>query len=367
MKVVFRVDASLAIGTGHVMRCLTLAQALAAEGSECHFICREHPGHMIEAIRSRGFSTHVLSAKASIEMEAEDVPQPAHAVWLGASWQEDARQSQEQIEHLAPDWLVVDHYALDKRWEQAVVPSGCWLLVIDDLADREHACDLLLDQNLGRQGDDYAGLVPQSCNCLIGPEYALLRPEFARMREASLARRAEPQLKHLLVTMGGVDKDNATGEVLSALRDCRLPDDCRITVVMGANAPWLEQVKDQAANMPWPTEVVVNVGNMAERMCNADLAIGAAGSTSWERCCLGLPTLLLIMAKNQQFIAYALDAAGAAITLGTLSALGRLPAEWQELCAPERLARISTAAATHVDGEGATLVTQYMIMAPDEN
>lgn len=337
------------------MRCLTLAQALAAEGVECHFICREHSGHMIEAIRSRGFSAHVLPAKASITMEVQGVLQPAHAAWLGTSWQEDAQQSQEQIEHLAPDWLVVDHYALDKRWEQAVVPSGCRLLAIDDLADREHSCDLLLDQNLGRQADDYAGLVRQHCTCLIGPEYALLRPEFARLREASLARRPEPQLiKHLLVTMGGIDRDNATGAVLSSLRDCPLPDDCRITVVMGFNAPWLEKVKDQAANMSRPTEVAVDVGNMAEQMCNADLAIGAAGSTSWERCCLGLPTLTLVLAANQWEVGRALHAVGASVLVGVSEDIElRLPGEYQAVSVPSRLQDMSEAAAAVADGQGA--------------
>jgi len=354
MRVVFRVDAALTIGTGHVMRCLTLAQALAAEGAECHFICREHPGHMIEAIRSRGFSTHALSAKASIEIEAEEVPQPAHALWLCASWQEDAWQSQEYVRHLVLDWVVVDHYALDKRWEQAVLPHGCRLLVIDDLADREHACDLLLDQNLGRQADDYASLVPDTCVRLIGPQYALLRPEFARMREISHARRAaEPQLRHLLVTMGGVDKDDATGAVLSALRDCPLPDDCRITVVMGANAPWLEKVQGQAADMRWATEVFVNVADMAERMCNADLAIGAAGSTSWERCCLGLPALMMVLAENQWGLGRALQFVGAAVLIGkSIDAAYKLPDEYRAASVTDTLRKMSEAAAAITDGNG---------------
>jgi UDP-2,4-diacetamido-2,4,6-trideoxy-beta-L-altropyranose hydrolase len=359
LTIVFRVDASLSIGTGHVMRCLTLADALAADGAECHFLCREHPGHLIEAIRARGYPVHALPAIAPAAQE-EETPPLAHADWLGASWQDDARQSREALDGLAPDWLVVDHYALDKRWELRVLPQGCRLLVIDDLADREHGADLLLDQNLGRQAYDYAGLVPEHCTRLIGPRYALLRPEFARLRDASLARRASPKLKQLLITMGGVDKDNATGQVLEALTSCALPDDCRISVVMGGNAPWLGQVKAQAASMPWPTEVVVNVSDMAERMTQADLAIGAAGSTSWERCCLGLPTLMVVLAENQRIIAHALDKVGAAVALGSLPEISQLPTYWPDLTCPENLARMNNAAAMVTDGNGAAIVHQHM-------
>ncbi|QEA40910.1 UDP-2,4-diacetamido-2,4,6-trideoxy-beta-L-altropyranose hydrolase [Pistricoccus aurantiacus] len=361
MVVVFRVDASLTIGTGHVMRCLTLADALREQGAECHFLCRAHPGHLIEAIRAQGFDTDTLPLQPETLEERQDTPRLAHADWLGASWQEDARWSRELIEGLRPDWLVVDHYALDRCWEEAVLPPGCRLLVIDDLADREHRCDLLLDQNLGRQADDYAGLVPERCTRLIGPRYALLRPEFACLRETSLARRAMPRLKRLLISMGGIDKDNATGTVLDALGDCPLPEDCRISVVMGGNAPWLAQVKDQAATMPWPTEVAVNVTDMAERMVQADLAIGAAGSTSWERCCLGLPTLMVVLAVNQRIIAGALQAMGAGGLIGGSDTLRfALPEALRALLTPNTLTTMSRAAADLTDGQGLTRLCTAM-------
>ena len=354
--VAFRVDASINIGTGHVMRCLTLADALAADGAECHFLCREHLGNLIEAIRARGYPIHTLPAQPATAPTTQEEARPlAHAAWLGASWQDDARQSREALERLAPDWLVVDHYGLDTRWEQRVLLQDGRLLVIDDLADREHCADLLLDQNLGRQADDYDGLVPDHCMRLIGPRYALLRPEFARLRDASLARRATPRLERLLITMGGVDKDNATAQVLEALTACVLPGDCRISVVMGGNAPWLAQVKAQAAAMPWSTEVVVNVIDMAERMTEADLAIGAAGSTSWERCCLGLPTLMVVLADNQRIIANALQAMGAAERIEDSAALRlALPEALRALLAPTSLANISQAAAEVTDGQGLT-------------
>ena len=324
MKVAFRTDAALQMGSGHVMRCLTLADALRAQGAQCHFICREHPGNLIATIKHCGYEANslpagVLHAQAAINIDAHQAgcarDTLAHAAWLGCTWQADATDTAAVLAHLLPDWLVVDHYALDHRWETALAPHYKKLMVIDDLADRTHQCNLLLDQNLGRQPQDYAGLVPPICQVLTGPQYALLRPEFAALRAYSLQRRQTSGLKHLLITMGGVDQPNATGQTLQALKNCPLPPDCRITVVMGLTAPWLEDVKALAAQMPWPTNVLVNIPDMAQRMADSDLAIGAAGSTSWERCCLGLPTLMVVLAANQRDIASALDRAGAAMAL----------------------------------------------------
>lgn len=318
MSVAFRVDASLDIGTGHVMRCLTLADALTASGAECRFICREHPGHLIEHIRNKGYRVDALPVGASLlAMEGGTHPRdtPPHAHWLNCPWETDAADTRAILSQDEPDWLVVDHYALDARWEQALQGSYKKLLVIDDLADRPHACDLLLDQNPGREPGDYEALVPAHCRRLIGPRYALLRPEFAALRDYSLQRRRTPQLKHLLITMGGIDQPNATGKVLETLKTCPLPTDSQITVVMGASAPWLEQVRSVAATMPWTTTVRVNISNMAQVMADSDLAIGAAGGTSWERCCLGLPTLLIVLAENQREAAHFLEKQQAVETL----------------------------------------------------
>lgn len=310
LAVAFRTDASLDIGTGHVMRCLTLADALAVHGAVCRFICREHPGHLIEHIRSKGYRVDALPVGASLLVRNGEMPpidSPPHAHWLRCQWETDAVETRAILTEEEQDWLVLDHYALDARWEKAL--HGCYrkLMVIDDLADRLHACDILLDQNLGRNPCDYETLVPTLCQRLIGPQYALLRPEFAALRAYSLQRRQTPILKRLLITMGGIDHPNATGKVIEALKSCPLPADCKIIVVMGSRAPWLEQVHVLAATMPWPTEVRVNVNNMAQLMADSDLAIGAAGSTSWERCCLGLPTLLVVLAENQRNAAHFLE------------------------------------------------------------
>ncbi|WP_028492442.1 UDP-2,4-diacetamido-2,4,6-trideoxy-beta-L-altropyranose hydrolase [Thioalkalivibrio sp. ALE19] len=358
--VVFRADASEQIGNGHVMRCLTLAEGLRERGHECHFICRQHEGNRIETIRGHGFSVHVLPLVTNNLGENSGEAASPHVHWLGVSWETDARECLEIVGELNPDWLVIDHYALDARWERCVKAQGARVLVIDDLADRPHEADLLLDQNLGRSAEDYTDLVPAGCRILVGPRYALLRPEFGQQREESLRGRRSPRLQRLLVTMGGVDQHNATGKALSALRSCPLPDDAEIEVVMGGNAPWLTEVREQCAAMPWPTRVQVDVQDMARRMVEADLAIGAAGSTSWERCCLGLPALMVVLAENQRSIGEALHSAGAGQMIGTPDDLVVLPRRWASLVEATALADTAMAASNLTDGNGTQMAIQEM-------
>jgi UDP-2,4-diacetamido-2,4,6-trideoxy-beta-L-altropyranose hydrolase len=364
-RIAFRVDASVEIGTGHVMRCLTLANALREGGAECRFLCREHKGHLIEQIEAQGFQVHRLHYLPPAEIKPlfsqHGTTLPYHAQWLEGSWQSDAEACRPLLAAFKPDWLVVDHYALDVRWEEAACPINTRLFTIDDLADREHLADVLLDQNLGRNMEDYTALVPAHCRFLIGPEFAMLRPEFAEWREISLLRRRkQPKLKQLLISLGGVDKDNVTGQVLEALKTCDLPQHCGITVIMGVTAPWLDDVRIKADALPWSTEVVVSVKDMARRMAEADLAIGAAGSTSWERCCLGLPTLMLVLAENQKAIAQALDKAGAAVYLGHFNS-DELNREVVALQAPNALKAMSDAAARQTSGEGAKAVCRILL------
>jgi len=368
VNLVFRADASLQIGTGHVMRCLTLADAFAARGADCQFICRAHEGNLIEFIRGKGYVAHALpvtpaaGAGPTAPGTETSTPELGHSHWLGATQAQDAEACAPILAAQRPAWLIVDHYALDARWERALAPHYRKLMVIDDLADRPHACDLLLDQTFGRDAADYGPLVPAHCHLLRGSHYALLRPEFAALRPCSLQRRARPALRELLITMGGVDKGNATGQVLHALRTCPLPPDCQITAVMGGTAPWLEQVRTQARGMPWPTRVLVGVSDMAQLMADSDLAIGAAGATSWERCCLGLPTIMLVLAENQSKVAQGLELSGAAklinldqsATTQLMELLGPLIDD------PEQLLEISGCAASIVDGTGVNAVMRQM-------
>ena len=356
MQITFRVDASLQIGTGHVMRCLTLADALVAKGAHCEFICREHSGHLIEHIRSKGYTVHSLALHSETDTDL------THSAWLGATQAQDVQACAHILAHLQPDWLVVDHYALDARWEGALAEHCSQVMVIDDLADRPHSCQLLLDQTFGRASEDYQPLVPRGCQLLCGSNYALLRPEFAALRPYSLERRAQAPQRELLINLGGVDKDNITGQVLTALLASPLPKDCRITVVMGSTAPWLEEVRRQASELPWPNRVLAGVDNMAQLMADSDLAIGAAGTTAWERCCLGLPALMLVLADNQRKVAQSLAGTGAAAVLHGGGELAPQLAAWlsrlQE--SPNAMAAMSLAARQVVDGDGAQRIAQLL-------
>jgi UDP-2,4-diacetamido-2,4,6-trideoxy-beta-L-altropyranose hydrolase len=310
LKVVIRTDASLRIGTGHVMRCLTLAKALVEKGVEVSFICREHQGNLINKIEIEGFKVYSLTTIKNTQPEPSETsiePQLAHSEWLGVSQQQDASDCRSILDRIQPDWLIVDHYALDKHWQEALKPYYKKLMVIDDLGDREHLCDLLLDQNYGATAAKYQHLVPSHCQILAGTDYSLLRPEFARWRDYSLNRRKDNNtVENILITMGGVDPDNYTGKILTQIGKVPLAEKAKIIIVMGATAPHLQTVQQQAAAMPFDIEIKTNVTNMAEIMANADLAIGAAGSTTWERCCLGLPTIQLVIAENQRKIALTL-------------------------------------------------------------
>ena len=368
MKFFIRADASLQIGSGHIMRCLTLAHELSRRGHEVRFICRALPGHLGETIERAGFGLVLLPVPPQAgrlpesEAKAATCVQLAHAHWLPVSQVQDAADCVPPIRAFAPDWIICDHYALSAEWELAAkAAAGCRLMAIDDLADRPHAADLLLDQNLGHSPADYAGLVPPTCRLLTGTRYALLREEFAAWREASLQRRAaqadKGYLKHILVNLGGVDKDNYTLAVLQALSGS-LPAACRVTVVMGKTAPHTAAVQAFADGAPYPCRVLVGANNMAELMAEADLAIGAAGSTSWERCCLGLPTMMLVLAENQRGIAETLQQAGVA----SVADMADLPASLASLLAetPALRAEQSRRAAALCDGRGVLRVANNL-------
>jgi UDP-2,4-diacetamido-2,4,6-trideoxy-beta-L-altropyranose hydrolase len=359
MRATFRTDASIEIGTGHVMRCLTLADALRDRGVACSFITRILPGHMADRIDERGFAVLLLPAPSG----AVPAGPPAHAAWAGVDWEQDAEQTRAVLEGDDTDWLVLDHYAFDARWEEQVRAGATKLMVIDDLADRPHLADLLLDQTFGRGDKDYAGLIPGAATCLLGPRYALLRPEFTERHATALADRAGRKPRHILISMGGVDVADATSRILTAMKTASLPSDTRITVVMGRSAPALQRVRDLAATLPWQTEVVIDVSDMPHLMADADLAVGAAGMTTWERCCLGLPTIIMETAANQSAIARNVIAAGAALDPGPLHAAEfaeTLRTSLEMAMSPACLAGLSGKAAAICDGLGTQRVVGAM-------
>ncbi len=308
MKVFFRVDASTLMGTGHFMRCLTLADTLKKPGVRIRFVSRYLPEHLRAMLAARGHEFALLDSVQN-DLAFDEL---AHAPWLGVSQVQDATDSIQALSDELWDWLIVDHYALDLRWESMLRQTAKNILVIDDIADRQHDCDLLLDQNLYADMDArYIGKVPVHCQLLLGPRYALLRDEFRQMHE-QVKPRSGP-VKRILVFFGGVDADNYTGRAIEALSEIDIPG-LYVDVVIGAQHPYREQIKVACAQHGFICHVETN--NMAELMAAADLAIGAGGSATLERCTMGLPSIILVLAENQSKAAKDLDAAGVLINLG---------------------------------------------------
>lgn len=313
MQVIVRTDASLQIGSGHVMRCLTLADELRERGEDVMFICREHPGSLIDLIMAKGYEVARLPEPAGFYVGHHD--EAAHASWLGVPWQTDAAETIAVADGRQIDWLIVDHYALDRRWEEQLRQNASRIMVIDDLADRPHDCDLLLDQNLYQNMDNrYNGLVPGQCRKLFGPRYALLRPEFRIAREQ--LRERDGNVRRILVSFGGSDPTNETAKALQAIQILDRPLDIMVDVVVGSANPNKSEIKKFCREASYFT-FHCQIENMAEIMAAADLGIGGGGATTWERCVLGLPSLTTILADNQSETSHAVAAAGATVLVGS--------------------------------------------------
>lgn len=294
LECVFRADASAAIGTGHVHRCLGLADELKARGHGVTFVCRSEPGHLIGLIRDRGFECTVLP--------------------VGIEPKEDARRTAAAIEAKgAPvDWVVVDHYGLDATWERIVGSKSRRLFVVDDLADRPHDSDVLLDASHGEDATNrYEALLPARTRMLLGPRFIPLRREF--FGRPQIPRSARP-VQRILMTFGGNDPLDITGLALRALDHPEFGA-IALDVTVGTSNPRLEEVCRLAEGMKQAT-LHVQHPRPSILMDAADLCLGAGGTTSWERCYIGLPSLIVVLADNQREIAERLDRMGVVRSLG---------------------------------------------------
>ena len=261
-----------------------------------------------------------------------------------------------------PDWLIVDHYGLDADWEKALRPWVGRILVIDDLANRRHDCDLLLDQNYASDATKrYQDLLPAHARPLLGPSYALLRPEYADYRHRRHPR--DSSVRRVLVFFGGTDPNNLTGRALQALSAPGLTH-LSVDLVVGANNAHRETLAAQAAARQG-TRLHPPRPHLADLMVEADLAIGAGGSTTWERCCLGLPSFIVSIAENQRPACTALAADGLIHYLGHRDQVDEdsLRVAILELAFdPARRDALSIAGAELVDGRG----TERVILAMRE-
>ncbi|MFJ1258963.1 UDP-2,4-diacetamido-2,4,6-trideoxy-beta-L-altropyranose hydrolase [Cupriavidus sp. CuC1] len=357
LRAVIRVDASIKIGSGHLMRCLTLANELRAQGVQVEFITREHRGNLVATILTQRFACHILPSHSTTSRE-----DAAHAAWLGCSQEEDCSDTKEILSHSgAVDWLIVDHYAIDAGWETPMRQCARNIMVIDDLADRLHDCDLLLDQNLYANLDQrYSKIVPAACAQLLGPGYALISPDFARQRELALAKKDHAPYR-LLVFFGGVDATDETGKFLQAWGDCTRPT-MIADVIIGASNPRAQCLAEKAAALAG-IRLHPHVSNMAEMMAQADYAFGASGVTNWERFCIGLNSTIVGVAQNQLKLAEHLAAFGLIEYLGDWRQTSALVYE-RVLAnlAPrsENLAQRRKQIMAQVDGQGTYRVVQRL-------
>lgn len=377
MRVAIRCDASPAIGSGHVMRCRNLGRALHQRGAEVLFLCREHPYDLIAVLNTEfkvlGLPELISPEPSLAGLEGRDL----YGAWLGCTQLQDAEDCLNAIstaEIGAIDWLVVDHYGLDYLWEQKICKSLSEihgepprLLVFDDLADRPHQADVLVDANLFQTAtfEAYRALVPTDCRLLLGPAYAPLDAVYAQLHSLAPQRCS---LRRLLVFFGSMDLENHTGIALEALCHPEVAD-LAVDVVLGAGAPHLSTVTQLVGQRPH-TQLHSGLPSLAGLLLRADLAIGAAGTTSWERAALALPTVVIPVAKNQRQNAKTLVDSGAALAIGQhpsidpgtliLEAIRRL------LKQPERLEQLSACARSLGDGRGLSRILTAM-MGPLSN
>lgn len=296
--ILFRVDASLDIGTGHVMRCLALADSLQTKNNYSSvFICRNLQGNLSSVIQSRGYKALLLENTRSNNNKTIK-----NKVYDNTYWHDDAKLCSVILQQYLPKMLIVDHYSINRKWLEYIKDYCEKIMVIDDLNNRFLYCDLLLDQTPFRNHSDYKDKVSKNCKIITGAKYALLHRSFAKYRTLCLNRK-NTFVNTILLSLGGADKNNYTKDILKLIKHCSfdiLPESCTIKVVIGISNPWLKDITEYLRNNNRPYDIIVGTDNMAKLISESDIAIGTASVAALERCCLGLPSLTVCLAKNQE-------------------------------------------------------------------
>ena len=322
-SIFFRCDSSISIGSGHVIRCRTLARELRRRGAQVYFICRPQIGDLIPILKEE-FHVLILPELPNVETSFETCAlnsRDFYASWLGCSQIQDAIHT---INVLKPfcgnsiDYVIVDHYSLDIAWQEYLLENldasaKPKLFVIDDLADRKHLCDYLLDQNFSLTSPHflYDNLIQDDCCSFYGPQYALLGPEYPLLHRLSPRRN---RLERILIYFGGVDHSDCTSLVLRVLSQPHLKH-LSVDVVVGVKSPHRESILELVRMRP-NTVAHDFLPSLAGLIVRADLFIGAGGTTSWERSCLRIPSLVLSISDNQISLCDDLHSAGLIHYLG---------------------------------------------------
>ena len=307
MTVVFRVDASSTIGLGHLRRCLSLATALNAIGGSCHFLCAETDFDCRALVEAANFSYHPLG------------------LFVG-DWQADFENVKLALDRKKPEWVVVDHYGLDNQWHDAIkCQYGCKVGVIDDLANRDLHCDLLLDQNYSSDpAQKYAGRVLGKYLGLFGPAFAMLDPAFVTAERYEFS----DEVRSIGIFMGGTDALNISSRVIDAIESTGFSG--RVEVATTSGNPALEQLRERVSRAN-DTRITIDLPNLAGFFSRHDMQVGAGGSATWERCCIGVPSILIPFVKNHNVV---LD------SLGQLQIASAIPWGWDNTLLVERISHL---------------------------
>jgi UDP-2,4-diacetamido-2,4,6-trideoxy-beta-L-altropyranose hydrolase len=333
---IIRADANVAMGTGHVMRCLALAQAWQDEGGECIFAMAEANRFLEERVRSEKIEIVTITGPVGSQRDA--------AQFLELAGKHHAR------------WVAVDGYHFDVEYQRRLKAAGLKLLLVDDTGHAgAYVADVVLDQNAHASENFYQRREPYT-RLLLGSRYAMLRREFKPWGDWK--RKIAPTGRKVLVTLGGSDPDNTTVRIIHALR-LLADDNLEATIVVGGSNPHGDCLEKEVQDAGGAVCLLRNASNMPKLMADADVAISAAGTTCWEMCFLGLPAVLIDVAENQTPVAHELDRQGIAIHAGSTQDV--TPEDIAALLkpllvSPERRAAMSGRARKLVDGSGAERV-----------
>ncbi len=352
MRVIFRVDASEKIGNGHFYRCLSLAEGLIERGAETQFICKDLDRNLNDLLKDKSIPVlSLINTKKKSELNNE-----SYADWLGISQKEDAEETICALQGSKPDYLIVDHYALDAKWEGQIKKHVKRLILIDDLAEKQHLCDIVINQGYFSAKEDYLKLIPENCQLLLGPDYVLLSAAYKQALKKMVVRQGK--LEHLLIFFTAGD-DN--GETLKALKGLSQGFKfSHVDVVVGKNNYDSDDIKNICIHQGWQFHCQIDY--MAELILEADLVIGSAGANSWERCVLGAPALVTIMADNQQANATALEKMNAIVCIGDYKSTS--PETYRNALLKinnNKLQAMSSSAGKLIDTNGVDRICDYLL------
>lgn len=355
MRVAIRVDLSVTIGLGHAQRCRSLAFALRAGGASVLFVSRPIDLDSAKLLDCANDELRLLnSASSSAELFQEA---PRHAAWAGVHWEQDAAETVERVRDWRPDWLIVDHYSFDVRWHEAVRKGlGCRILVIDDLADRQLDADILVDHNWSENHrSKYGAYAAHVESMLVGPRYALLGPDYVSANPYSY--RAE--VRSIGIFMGGTDAGSLSEMALDACRDVAGFTGSIEIATTSFNSNLL-RLRARCAASP-ATELVIDQASLAGFFSRHDLQIGAGGGATWERCCMGAPTVAVIAAENQVPVLRPLHGLGVLIAIENLGASILADTVSRLIDDSEVRRTLAAAARGLIDGMGATRVANEIL------